>query len=155
MYYPFKKNYFQKGKCPMGPSAKLARCGVDGRSHLLMVPTPASAETPGLGTKGIIQLLGAEHWHLCFMDYLKPEIFRGQQPPQPLCSFCWHPLGRRATTRRVFLQPRDPQAPRTGSYCVQGNSELCTAEATSGVKCIYHKHPDHTEAMFKSYKVFN
>lgn len=149
--------FFQKGKCPMGPSAsaELACCGVDGRSPLLVVPAPPSAQTRGLGTKGIIQPLGAEHWHLCFTDYLKPEIFRGQQPPQPLCSFCWHPLGRTASTRTVFLKPGDPQAPRAGCYCVQGNSKSCTVEATSGVKCIYRKHPDHTEAMFKSYNIFN
>lgn len=147
--------FFQKGKCPMGSSAELACCGVDGKSHLLMVPAPPCAKTRGLGTKGIIQPSGAEHWQLCFMDYLKPEIFRGQQPPQPLCSFRWHPLGRTATTRTVFLKPGDPQAPKTGSYCVQGNSEPCTAEATSGVKCIYRKHPDHTEVMLKSCNIFN
>lgn len=69
-------------------SAELAYYGVDGRSPLLMVPAPPYAKTCGLGTKGIIQRLEAEHWHLCFIDYLKLEIFRGQQPSQPLCSFC-------------------------------------------------------------------
>lgn len=143
-------------KCPMGSSAsaELACYGVEGRSPLLMAPAPPNARTCGLGTKGIIQRLEAEHWHLCFIAYLKLEIFRGQQPPQPLCSFCRHPLGRRATTGRVFLKAGDPRAPRTDGYCVQENSKSCTFEATSGVKCIYCKHPSHTEATFKSYTIF-
>lgn len=60
-------------KCPMGPSAsaELACYGVGGRSPLLMVPAPPNAKTCGLGTKGIIQRLEAEHWHLCFIGYLK------------------------------------------------------------------------------------
>lgn len=141
----------------MGPSAsaELACYGVDGRSPLLMVPAPPNAKTCGFRTKGIIQRLEAEHWHLCFRDYLKLEIFRGQQPPQPLCSFCWHPLGRTATTGTVLLKPGDPWTPRTDSYCVQENSKSCTFETTSGVKCIYCKHPNHTEATFKSYNIFN
>lgn len=140
----------------MGPSAsaELACYGVGGRSPLLMVPAPPNAKTCGLGTKGIIQRLEAEHWHLCFIGYLKLEIFRGQQPPQPLCSLCWHPLGRTATTGTVFLKPGHPRAPRTDSYCVQENSKSCTFETTSGVKYIYCKHLDHTEAMFKSYDIF-
>lgn len=141
----------------MGPSAsaELACYEVNGRSSLLIMPAPPNAKTHGLGTKGIIQCLEAERWHLCFIDYLKLEIFRGQQPPQPLCSFCWHPLGRTATTGAVFLKPGDPRAPRTHSYCVQENSKSCTFETTSGVKYIYCKHLGHTEAMFKSCNIFN
>lgn len=104
----------------MGPSAsaELACSGVDRRPPLLTVPAPPSAKTCVLGTKGIIQCLEAEHWHLCFIDYLKLEIFKGQLPPQPLCSLCWHPLGRIATTEMVFLKPGDPQAPRTDTITV-------------------------------------
>lgn len=136
--------------CPVGPpaSAKLVCCGVGGRSPLLMVPAPPNARARGLGTKGIIQCLEAEHWHLCFIGYLTLEILKGQQPPQPLCSFCWHPLGRTTTTGAVSLKPGDPQAPRTDGYCVQENPKSCTFETTSGVKYIYCKHPNHTEAMF-------
>lgn len=69
--------------CPMGPptSAELVCYGVDGRSPLLMVPATPNARARGLGTKGIIQRLEIEHWHLCFIGYLTLEIFRGQQPP--------------------------------------------------------------------------
>lgn len=88
----------------MGPSAELACCGVDGRSHLLMVPASLSAKTRVLGTKGIIQPLGAEHWQLCFMDYLKPEIFRGQQPSPTPVLILLAPLGQDSYNKKSLSE---------------------------------------------------
>lgn len=152
MSYPFW--FFQRGKCPMESLLSLHDVG-SMEDHifqwclLLLVQRHEVWEQKALFSPWEQNTGIYVSWIIWSLRF-----FRGQQPPQPQCSFCWHPLGRTDTTKTAFLKPGDPQAPKTGTYCVQGNSELRTVEATSGVKCIYRKQPNHTKAMFRSY-IFN